>query len=105
MKHQGTLMAFGYVQSSKQNRKFLTCPPNFSYSVVCEASKHILIYQNSPALHNQLRRRSCGVMKNIKLGVQHVFNIDKYGEVVGINAANEFLFVLMENSLLVIEIL
>lgn len=103
IKHQGTLMAFGYVQSSKQNRKFITCPPNFAYSVVCEASKHIFVYQNSSG-GNQLRKRTEGVMANIKVGQQHVFNIDKYGEVLGINATNEFLFVLTKNTLLALEI-
>lgn len=105
MKHQGTLMAFGYVQSSKQNRKFVTCPPNFSYSVVCEASRHIFIYQNANNQDNQLRKRTGGVMKNVKVGQQHVFNFDKYGEVIGINATNEFLFILTENNLIAIEII
>lgn len=104
MKHQGTLMAFGYVQSSKQNRKFVTCPPNFSYSVVCEATKHLFIYQRSSSQDCQLRRRTAGVMKSIKVGQQHVFNIDKYGEVIGINATNEYLFVLTETSLISINI-
>lgn len=104
VKHQGTLMAFGYVQSSKQNRKFVTCPPNFSYSVVCESSRHIFIYQSASYRDCQLRRKSAGIMKNIKVGQQHVFNIDKYGEVLGINATNEFLFVLTGSALIAIEI-
>ncbi|KAM3956588.1 nudC domain-containing protein 1 [Aphomia sociella] len=105
VKHQGTLMAFGYVQSSKQNRKFITCPPNFSYSVVCEATRHIFIYQNAGNQDCQLRKRTGGVMKSIKVGQQHVFNIDKYGEVIGINATNQHLFVLTENTLVAIEIM
>lgn len=104
IKHQGTLLAFGYVQSSKQNRKFITCPPNFSYSVVCEATKHIFVYQ-STSEGNHLRKRTGGVMKNVKIGQQHVFNIDKYGEVLGINATNEFLFILTETTLLALEII
>lgn len=104
-KHQGTLLAFGYVQSSKQNRKFITCPPNFSYSVVCEATRHIFIYQNAGTQDCQLRKRTGGVMKNIKVGQQHVFNIDKYGEIIGITATNEHLFVLTENNLVAIEII
>ncbi|CAB3258959.1 unnamed protein product [Arctia plantaginis] len=104
VKHQGTLSAFGYVQSSKQNRKFVTCPPNFSYSVVCEASKHIFIYQSGSNSDCQLRKRTGGAMKNVKVGQQHVFNIDKYGEVLGINATNEYLFILTETKLIAIEI-
>ncbi|KAJ0180851.1 hypothetical protein K1T71_002936 [Dendrolimus kikuchii] len=104
VKHQGTLMAFGYVQSSKQNRKFITCPPNFSYSVVCEATKHVFVYQSSSE-GNHLRKRTGGVVKNVKVGQQHVFNIDKYGEVLGINATNEYLFILTETTLLALEII
>ncbi|CAG9783373.1 unnamed protein product [Diatraea saccharalis] len=105
LKHQGTLMAFGYVQSSKQNRKFITCPPNFSYSVVCEATKHLFIYQSSINPDCQLRKKTAGVMQNVKVGQQHVFNFDKYGEIIGINATNEYLFLLTENSLIAIQIL
>lgn len=105
IKHQGTLMAFGYVQSSKQNRKFVTCPPNFSYSVVCEATKHIFIYKNSSDPNSELKKRTGGVVKQVKVGQQHVFNIDKFGEVLGVNATNEFLFVLTEKKLIAIQIL
>uniref|UniRef100_A0A2A4JWX4 NudC domain-containing protein 1 n=1 Tax=Heliothis virescens TaxID=7102 RepID=A0A2A4JWX4_HELVI len=104
VKHQGSLSAFGYVQSSKQNRKFVTCPPNFSYSVVCEATRHIFIYQSNSNQDCQLRKRTGGGMKNIKIGQQHVFNIDKYGEVLGINATNEYLFILTEKHLVAIQI-
>lgn len=104
MEHEGTLLAFGYIQSSKQNRKFVTCPPDFSYSVVCEASKHMFIYRvgNQDC---QLRQRSANSTRNVKVGQQYVFNIDKYGEVLGINAMNNYLFVLTESNLMAIEIM
>ncbi|XP_004928707.1 nudC domain-containing protein 1 [Bombyx mandarina] len=102
--HQGTLSAFGYVQSSKQNRKFVTCPPNFSYSVVCESERHIFIYRSTGNQDSQLRKRTGGMMKAIKVGQQNLFNIDKYGEVLGINATNEYLFILTEKTLVAIEV-
>lgn len=102
VKHQGILLAFGYVQSSKQNRKFVTCPPNFSYSVVCEATRHIFIYRSSGSQDCHLRKRTSGAMKTVKIGQQHVFNIDKFGEVLGINATNGYLFLLTESTLLAI---
>ncbi|XP_014355563.2 nudC domain-containing protein 1 [Papilio machaon] len=104
VKHQGTLLAFGYVQSSKQNRKFVTCPPNFAYSVVCEASKHIFIYKKSYDDNCHLRKRTEGKMISIKCGQQRILNIDKYGEVLGINATNEYLFVLTQTTLIAIQI-
>ncbi|CAH0722115.1 unnamed protein product, partial [Brenthis ino] len=104
IKHHGTLMAFGYVQSSKQNKKFVTCSPNFSYSVVCEATRHIFIYKSSANQDCQLRKRTAGVMKNIKIGQQHVVNIDKYGEVLGIHATNDYLFILTETNFVAIGV-
>ncbi|KAL4713556.1 hypothetical protein ACJJTC_006144 [Scirpophaga incertulas] len=105
VKHQGTLLAFGYVQSSKQNRKFVTCPPNLSYGVVCEATKHVFIYQSSSSEGCQLKKRTTGHMRRIKVGQQHLLNIDKYGEIIGINATNEYLFLLTENSVIAVQIL
>ncbi|XP_073947827.1 nudC domain-containing protein 1 [Choristoneura fumiferana] len=102
--HQGTLNAFGYVQSSKQNKKFLTCPPNFSYSVVSESSRHIFLYQNKGNLECQLRKRSGGMVRNIKIGQQNVFNVERYGEVLGIDATNDYLFVLTGSTIVAIGI-
>ncbi|GBP84712.1 NudC domain-containing protein 1 [Eumeta japonica] len=106
--HQGTLMAFGYVQSSKQNRKFVTCPSNFSYGVVCESSRHVFIYRsnNISSENCQLRQRSPGgATKRVKIGHQYVFNIDQYGEVLGINATNEYLFLLTDKCMVVVQVM
>ncbi|XP_063374095.1 nudC domain-containing protein 1 [Cydia amplana] len=100
--HEGTLMAFGYIQSSKTNRKFITCPPNLSYGVVCESSRHIFVYQHRNG--GQLRNRSGGVNRLVKVGQQNVFNVERFGEVVGIEATNDYLFVLTESSLVAIGI-
>lgn len=99
-------MAFGYIQSSKQNRKFVTCPADFSYSVVCESSKHIFIYKNGSGNHDyQLRKRiPGGATKSVKVGHQYVVNVDKYGEVLGINATNNYMLILTVNSFIVVEI-
>ncbi|XP_045487658.1 nudC domain-containing protein 1 [Pieris rapae] len=105
VKHQGTLMAFGYIQSSKQNRKFVTCCPNFSYGVVCEATRHVFIYKSSSNVGCQLRKRTEGAMKNIKVGQQFVINVERYGEVLGINATNDYLFILTESKLIAIEMM
>lgn len=99
-------MAFGYIQSSKQNKKFVTCPPNFSYAVVCEMSRHIFIYKSVGAnVDFQLRKREPGgTSKQVLVGQQHVFSIDKFGEVIGIHATNTYLFVLTVTSLVVIQV-
>lgn len=108
IKHQGTLSAFGYIQSSKQNRKFVTCSPNFGYGVVCEASRHIFIYKNCDNGNEncQLKKRNPGgVTKNVKVGQQHVINIDKFGEILGISATNRYLFLLTDKTFVAIEVM
>lgn len=106
LQHQGTLSAFGYIQSSKQNRKFVTCPPNFSYSVVCEASRHIFIYKNIDSTNGcQLRKRdSVGSTRKVNVGHQHVFNVERYGQVLGVHATNSHLLVLTESMMVAIQI-
>lgn len=104
VKHQGALLAFGYVQSSKQNRKFVTCSPNFAYSVVCEATTHIFIYKKSSDSNCHLRKRIGTEVTSIKHGQQRIINVNKYGEILGIHATNEYLFVLTINNLIAIQI-
>lgn len=104
VKHEGTLKAFGYVVSSKQNRKYVTCAPDFSYGVVSEAKRHLFIYKCIESDGCQLKRRTEGFMKNIKTAQQFVINTEKYGEVLGINATIEYLFILTESCLIAIEI-
>lgn len=42
--HTATFDALGYVQASKQNRKFITAPRDCSYAVVCECSRNVFVY-------------------------------------------------------------
>ncbi|CAG9120232.1 unnamed protein product [Plutella xylostella] len=105
LKHVGTLKAFGYIQSSKQNKKFVTCAPDCSYSVVCESSRHILIYRDKGSPETTLRHRNGGNSRNVSLGQQNVLNTDKYGEILGIYAANNYLFLLAKNTFIAIELM
>ncbi|KAH3778268.1 hypothetical protein DPMN_179723 [Dreissena polymorpha] len=46
-KHTSTFNAFGYVQASKQQRKFSLCPPDRSYVVICDNSRHLYLYRQA----------------------------------------------------------
>ncbi|ENN73113.1 hypothetical protein HUJ04_008700 [Dendroctonus ponderosae] len=94
--HQGTLLAFGYVQASKTNRKFLTCSQNLDYAVVSESAGHIFIYrQNRPLLTTELRQRSTG--RRVKrVAEQQVINLSNES-ILGIFAGDSHLFVLGED--------
>lgn len=98
MKHVGTLLAFGYVQVSKQQRKFTVCSPDLGYSVICESNRHIFIYrQNKPILDAELRNRTTS-RKIGTVAQQQVISLDNT-EVLGVYAGNSFLYILNENSI------
>jgi len=42
--HIGTFDALGYVQASKEDRKFSTCSPDMSYAAISDSTKHVYIY-------------------------------------------------------------
>ncbi|KAJ8972216.1 hypothetical protein NQ314_000277 [Rhamnusium bicolor] len=101
--HNGTLLAFGYVQASKQNRKFSACAPDMSYSVICESSRHLFIYRQTEAVSSsELRNRSTG-RRIQNIAQQQVVNISN-DEIIGIYAANKTLFLLCENSITALKL-
>lgn len=106
MRHEGTLLAFGYVQSSKQQKKFTVCPPNMEYSVVCEASRHMFVYRSTAAPREgcQLRQRGGGgENRQVNIGQQQVVSLDRDGEVLGICATNEILYLLTEMFVIALQ--
>ncbi|VEN59571.1 unnamed protein product [Callosobruchus maculatus] len=101
--HEGTLLAFGYVQASKQNRKFIACPPDLSYTVICESTRHLFIYrQNRSVTDTELRNRSTGRRVH-SVAEQQVVNIPVDEEILGIHATNNVLFLLLEKSIVALK--
>lgn len=45
VEHVGTFSAIGYVQASKQQRKFTVASPNFSYVAICDVNRHVYVYR------------------------------------------------------------
>lgn len=101
IKHEGTLLAFGYIQSSKQQKKYTVCSPSFKYSVVCEATRHSFIYQQEWASDQRLRHRnSLGENRRVNVGKQQLISFERNEEVLGICATDEILFILTNYSLI-----
>lgn len=100
--HEGTLLALGYVQASKQNRKYTVCPPDMNYAVICETSGHLFIYRQNKSINNtELRNRSTG-RRVQKIAQQQVVNLSNE-EIIGIYASNTNLFLLCEKSFIVLS--
>ncbi|XP_072392868.1 nudC domain-containing protein 1 [Diabrotica undecimpunctata] len=101
--HEGTLLALGYVQASKQNKKFTVCPPDMSYAVICETSGHLFIYrQNKKISSTELRNRSTG-RRIQSIAQQQVVNLSN-DEILGIYGSNKSLFLLCEKSVTVLTL-
>ena len=91
--HKATFNALGYVQAAKQDKKFTTCPGNFSFAVISDCNRHVFVYRQPPE----------GVMGNS--ATQHVHTISSGAGILGLRASSDgFVFVLCENELLVLSV-
>lgn len=99
-KHVGTLNAFGYVQASKQQKKYLTCAPDTSYAVIAESSQHIFLYRQKRQVSDgcELRHRGTGNQIN-NVAEQQLIALPP-DDVIGIYASNNILFVLKPKRLM-----
>ncbi|EFO18721.1 hypothetical protein LOAG_09774 [Loa loa] len=103
VQHHATFNAFGYVQASKTQRKFSTCPTDCSYAVIIEAKRHAFVYWQPTAVTSDLRNRKTG-RRVAGIAKQQLISLSKPSEscdanavtenIVGVHADNEFLFIL-----------
>ncbi|GAB0089633.1 NudC domain-containing protein 1 [Sergentomyia squamirostris] len=102
LRHDGTLDAFAYVLASKQQRKYVSCSPDLSYSVICEPERHVFIYKSTYKSAEGLRKRSG---PQITMGQQKVITLeDVGGQVIGMSVLNEITFLLTEKFILCLQI-
>ncbi|XP_058821774.1 nudC domain-containing protein 1 [Topomyia yanbarensis] len=101
LRHEGTLHAFGYVQASKQQRKFLTCSPDLDYAVICEAERHVFIYKASYGTASGLRNRNG---PQVTIGQQQLVALEGSGEILGICCENDYTVLLTEKQILVLQL-
>lgn len=102
IRHEGTLNAIGYIQASKQQKKFIQCSPDFSYSIICEPNRHLFIYKNSYDTANGLKNRTTNARANI--GQQKLITLDESDEVLGILCENDVAILLTQNRILCLQI-
>jgi len=58
VRHEGQLHAFGYVQASKEMRKYTACCPDLEYVAICETFRHVLVYWPRHDSAGGLRKRN-----------------------------------------------
>lgn len=101
LRHEGTLHAFGYVQASKQQRKFMSCSPDFNYAVICEAQRHIFIYKANYNTAGGLRNRNG---PQISIGQQKLVSLEGSSEILGLCCENDYTMLLLEGEILVLQL-
>ncbi|KAJ7338053.1 hypothetical protein JRQ81_010579, partial [Phrynocephalus forsythii] len=101
--HISTFNALGYVQASKQDKKFMACAPDHSYSALCECMWRVFIYRQpaplSTVLYNRKEGRQVG-----QVAKQLVATLETHDPVLGFQATNERLFVLTTKVLFIIKV-
>lgn len=101
LRHEGNLHAFGYVQASKQQKKFMDCSPDLGYSVICESHRHVFLYKAKYETADGLRNRSG---PQVTVGKQHLVTLEDTGEVLGLRTAEDFVMLLTEKCILYLQI-
>ena len=101
--HIATFNAFGYVQASKQQRKYTVSPPDHSYVAVCDCTRHVYVYRQPAAIANPLRNRKTG-RQVAAVAKQQVVALESVEDIVGCQATNEYLFVVAGKKLCVVQV-
>lgn len=101
-RHVATFNAFGYVQASKQQKKFSTCPPDFSYAIISDCSKHCYIYRQPLAITSSIRNRKTGHQVTA-VAKQQVISLEAAENIMGVQATNSYLFILTPTKLLAVN--
>lgn len=90
-------------QASKQEKKFVSCSPDFNYSVICNGNRHIFIYwgdgDNSGA---QLQNRKS--KQKIKVGTQKVITLDNAGDIIGLQTENDTIIILTVDYIIALQL-
>ncbi|XP_016967694.1 nudC domain-containing protein 1 [Drosophila biarmipes] len=102
VRHEGQLHAFGYVQASKEMRKYTACCPDLEYVAICETFRHVLVYWPRHDSAGGLRKRNG---PPVTVGKQNLITIDhRLGEILGISTANNVITVITKRALLHLQV-
>lgn len=97
-KHETTFNALGYVQASKQKRRFMCSPPDHSYVAIADVEQHIYVYKKPEAVATDLRNRKTG--QSVKsTAVMQVIKLPRQDTIHGVAALNKSLYVITRRHL------
>lgn len=102
IKHEGTVNALGYIQASKQQKKFIQCSPDMNYAIICEPHRHIFMYKNSYDGATGLKHRNSST--KVSIGQQKLITMDESDEVLGVVCQNETAILLSQKHILCLQV-
>ena len=102
-KHMATFNAFGYVQASKQQRRFTCCSPDFSYAVISDAVRHIYVYRQPSAISSPLRNRKTGREVGA-VAKQHCVSLESVETITGLHVTKDRIFAMAGDLMHVIRL-
>lgn len=102
-KHVSTFNAFGYVQASKQERKFTVNAPDFSYVAIVDCVRHVFIYRQPAAIISPLRNRKTGETVGA-IAKQQVVSLESDGHILGVQAGDRRIFILSGKTIYAIRV-
>ena len=106
LEHSGTFAAIGYVQASKQQRKFTCSASDLSYVAIIDRVRHLYIYRQPSDIADgcELRNRTTG-QKVKKVAKQQVVTLqDTNEEIIGAFASVKTLYIATKSSLFAIRV-
>lgn len=100
VEHVATFSALGYVQASKQDKKFTFCSPNFTFSVISDCTRHVYLYCQPENLHSncELRNRKTGESV-AHIAKQYVISLEDCDKILGMQVSKKCIFVLSKDML------
>ncbi|KAH8316082.1 hypothetical protein KR074_001691 [Drosophila pseudoananassae] len=102
VRHEGQLHAFGYVQASKEQRKYTVCCPNMEFVAICESYRHVLVYHSRHDNAEGLRKRNG---PPVVVGKQSLVTLDEtVGDIIGVTTAPNLITILTEYALLHLQV-
>ncbi|KAH8396083.1 hypothetical protein KR222_003085 [Zaprionus bogoriensis] len=102
VRHEGNLHAFGYVQASKQQRKFIDCCPELEYAVIAESHRHVFVYKGRHDSAGGLRNRNG---PQVVIGKQLLVTLEEdVGEVLGMATAPGVVTLLTAHAVLYLQV-
>jgi hypothetical protein len=101
--HAATFNAFGYVQASKQQKKFVSCAPDFSYVFIADCVRHIYVYRQPTSISSPIRNRKTGETIGT-VAKQQLVSLESTENILGVRGTRERIFVVSGKTLYVVVV-